>query len=95
VKAPEGTPVQNVIIRLAPTGRYTTPDSAGNFHFYNLSSGDYEVVLERESLPQHSIVVSPSRVPVTVRSLESNKPVEFRFEITPPEKTVRKLFERK
>jgi hypothetical protein len=37
IVAPVGTPLEGIVIRLAGTNRYTTPDLNGYFAFYNLS----------------------------------------------------------
>jgi len=84
VTGPEKTPLENILVRLLPTARYTTTDSAGRFVFHNLREGDYEVALDEHTLPEDSVLTSPARVPAAVR-LDTTPP-EIRFEFTKQEK---------
>jgi hypothetical protein len=95
VVAPAGVAPEEILIRLAPGGRYTTPDASGAFGFYNLPEGDYQVELDVSSLPEHAVLLSAERVPVSVRHGAPPTAVEFKFEIRVPQKPVRKLFERR
>ncbi len=92
VKGPDGSPVEDILIRLLPTDRYTTTDSDGAFSFENLREGDYELEVDSSTLPQHAAATTPMRVPVSVHAGRTLTPVEFRFEIRRPEKPVRKVF---
>jgi len=95
VVAPKDVPLDSILIRLAPGGRYTTPDASGAFGFYNLPEGDYQVELDVSSLPEHAVLLSVERVPVSVRRGAQPDAVEFKFEIRVPEKPVRKIFEQR
>jgi hypothetical protein len=95
VVAPKNVPLDSILIRLTPGGRYTTPDASGAFGFYNLPEGDYQVELDVASLPEHAVLLSAERVPVSVRRGAQPAAVEFKFEIRVPEKPVRKLFEQR
>lgn len=94
VTAPPGISPESVLIHLLPTPRYTTPDSEGNFAFYNLREGDYEVVLDEETLPANSLLTTPSHVPISLRLGLEHARLYFEFKIRQPEKPIRKLFER-
>lgn len=68
-------PFTNIIVRLAGTARYTTPDEEGNFAFYNLPSGDYELVIDLSAMPRPYRLSTPDRIPVRVRSGEETPTV--------------------
>jgi hypothetical protein len=95
VEAPAGVPVERILIRLLPTDRYTSPANSGEFFFYNLAEGDYELVLDESTLPQYGAMTSASRVPVAVRSAARSEAAVFSFELRVPGKPVRKVFEKK
>jgi tetratricopeptide (TPR) repeat protein len=40
VTGPPDVPVDNIVMRMAATGRHTTPANEGNFYFYNLREGE-------------------------------------------------------
>ena len=94
VSGPAGANLENVLVRLLPTARYTTTDSKGNFVFENLREGGYELTVDAATLPKHAVITSASRVPVAARCGQPVPPVEFHFEISREEKPVRKVFER-
>ena len=62
VVGPAGAPLENAVIRLAGTNRYTTPYQDGSFAFYNLREGEYEVVFDEQTLPEGYLLASPARV---------------------------------
>jgi len=80
VVAPAGTPVENVVIRLAGTNRYTTPYADGTFAFYNLREGEYEVVFDEQTLPEEYLLASPARVRVLASNANPPAP-EITFEL--------------
>jgi uncharacterized membrane protein YgcG len=92
IVAPAGTQVENVVIRLAGTNRYTTPYQDGSFAFYNLREGEYEAVFDEQTLPEGYLLASPARVRVLASS--TNTPAaQIKFELKPKpvqEKPVRK-----
>jgi hypothetical protein len=92
VLGPAGANLDNVLVRLLPTARYTTTDNKGNFAFENLREGDYELTVDAATLPGHAVITSAARVPVAVRCGSPAPPVEFHLEIPPEEKPVRKVF---
>jgi uncharacterized membrane protein YgcG len=93
VVGPAGTPVENVVIRLAGTNRYTTPYQDGSFAFYNLREGEYEVAFDEQTLPEGYLLASPARVRVVASSI--NPPagqIEFELKLKPvQEKLVREV----
>jgi hypothetical protein len=92
---PPNAPLDAVVIRLAPGDRYTTPDRDGNFAFYNLREGDYQVAVDEKTLPEHAALQQPGRVTVTAKPGRVADPVNFRFEVHKPAKPVRTIFEKK
>jgi hypothetical protein len=91
VTGPPDVPVENIVIRITATDRYTTPDSEGNFYFYNLREGDYNLALDDKTLPDFAIVDKPDHVSVLVRVGEQPKLVNLQFAVHKPEKPVRKV----
>ena len=89
-----GVPAENILIKLLPTDRYTTTGSDGNFSFQNLREGDYELLLDEQTLPEHSRLKSPNRVPCATRLGRSLPAIQFEFEVRQPEKPVRKVLEK-
>jgi len=95
INGPKDPPLDRILIRLLPTERYTTPDPEGNFFFQNLREGDYVVALEKESLPEFGVMLSPALVPAVVRVGKDLAPFRFEFEIRMPVKPIRKVYETK
>jgi hypothetical protein len=93
VSGPPDAELARIVVRLAGTDRYTTPDNSGTFHFYNLHEGEYTVVLDPKTLPSGATPDSPLNVPVTVKSSETPT-VRFAFEVHKTEKPVRRVFEK-
>jgi len=94
VSGPPDVPVENIVIRMAGTQRYTTPDSDGNFYFYNLREGDYTLAVDQKTLPEYAVMDQPDSISVTALQGRAAEPVNFRFEVHAPEKAVRKVFEK-
>ena len=65
IVTPPGVLVDNIVIRLAGTNRYTTPYEDGAFNFYNLREGNYEVVIDPQTLPDGYLLASPASVHVS------------------------------
>jgi len=95
LSGPPGVALDAIAIRLAGTDRYTTPDSMGNFHFYNLREGEYQVAADEKTLPQYAVMKGPARVTLSARQGRQTEAVNFEFEVHKPERTVRKIFEKK
>jgi len=91
VTGPPDVPVDRIVIRMSPGGRYTTPDNEGNFYFYNLREGDYDLAVDEKSLPEYGVTDKPDRVSVSVRLGQQPKAVNFQFEVHTPAKPVRKV----
>ena len=94
VAAPKDVPVDSVVIRILPGERYTTPDAGGNFYFYNLREGEYEVVLDTKTLPEYSVMDKSERAKVSVKLGRQPEPINFQFEIKRPQKPVRTVLEK-
>jgi len=83
IVAPSGAPVENVVIRLTGTNRYTTPYQDGGFFFYNLREGDYEVAIDTQTLPEGFLLASPATAHVSARGLHVAPPVVFELKQNP------------
>jgi hypothetical protein len=94
VMAPAGMPVEDIVIRLAGTNRYTTPYQDGSYFFYNLREGEYEVAIDSQTLPDGYLLASPASVRVSPRSFAAPPRVEFELKTKPePEKPVREILQ--
>jgi len=93
ITAPAGIQVDSVVIRLAGTNRYTTPDEDGNFGFYNLREGEYTVVIDLQTIPEEIMLPTPASLQVLASGEnESSAVIEFRLEPKPQrEKPVRQI----
>jgi hypothetical protein len=85
IVAPAGVPVEDVVIRLAGTNRYTTPYPDGRFFFYNLREGEYDVVIDDQTLPEGYLRASPASVRVLASSAAPAVPIVFELKLKPPE----------
>jgi len=83
IVAPAGAQVENVVIRLNGTKLYTTPYQDGSFYFYNLREGDYEVLVDPQTLPDGYLLASPGSVRVSPRSFTAPPRVEFELKPKP------------
>jgi hypothetical protein len=88
---PADVPLEEVVIRIAPAGRYTTPDAAGDFYFYNLHEGKYTITLDEKTLPEFAVLTTPGSVETVAAPGAAANPVTFRFEVHEPQKPVRKV----
>jgi hypothetical protein len=93
ITAPAGIQVDSVVIRLAGTNRYTTPDKDGKFGFYNLREGEYRVVIDLQTIPEEIMLSTPASLQVLASGEnESSAVIEFRLEPKPQrEKPVRQI----
>jgi hypothetical protein len=94
VIGPKDVSLENAVIRVLPGERYTTPDSQGAFYFYNLREGNYEVVLDKTTLPEFAVMGQPDRVSVSVQVGRQPEPINFQFEVKLPEKPVRNVLDK-
>lgn len=97
VSVSEGTlpeTLENIVVHLLPTGRYTTTDAQGKFFFYNVREGTYEVAVDEQTLPAKGVLTSSGRVAVTVRCGDPKPFLLFEFRIPKEEQPIRKIFER-
>jgi hypothetical protein len=83
IVAPEGAKLEDIIIRLTGTNLYTTPYDDGSFFFYNLREGDYEVVIDPQTIPDGYLLASPAIVRVSPRSFTAPPRVEFELKAKP------------
>jgi hypothetical protein len=95
ITAPQDVPVDDVVVRLSPGGRYTTPNLEGNFYFYNLREGEYEVAVDKNTLPEYATMDKSEPVSVSVRVGQELQEVNFQFDIRKPQKPIRKVLELK
>jgi hypothetical protein len=94
VVGPAGTPLENLVIRLAGTNRYTTPYQDGSFAFYNLREGEYEVAFDEQTLPEGCLLASPARVRVLASSTNPAAEIAFELKLKPvEEKPVREILQ--
>jgi hypothetical protein len=78
---------------MEPGGRYTTPDADGNFGFYNLPEGLYQIKLDAKSLPTHGVMTSEEEFPAMVKIGQASPPIHFGYVIKIPEKPVHRTLE--
>jgi hypothetical protein len=93
IAAPSDVQIGEVVIRLAGTNRYTTPNEDGTFSIYNLREGEYTVLIDTQTLPEEITLATPAALQV-LASEENTSPatVEFRLEPKPqPEKPIRQI----
>ena len=92
VTAPKDTPFDNLIIRLAGTERYTTPDSEGRFGFYNMREGDYQVVVDQTTLPPGT-AIDPAKASasVSLRRDQRTEPISLELKEAKDQRPVRRV----
>jgi len=94
VVAPPGAPIDSLIIRLAGTDCYTTPDAEGDFGFYNLREGEYQVAVEQQTVPPGYLLASTASVRVLVSSAGPSAPIGIELSRRPSEqKPVREVLQ--
>jgi uncharacterized membrane protein YgcG len=94
VVAPAGARLEDSVIRLGGTDRYTTPYQDGSFAFYNLREGEYEVVFDEQTVPEGYLLASPARVRVLASSAKAPAEIAFELKIKPvPEKPVHEILQ--
>jgi hypothetical protein len=87
IVAPSGTPLEDIIIHIAGSRRYTSPDPDGNFTIYNLPQGRYHVTLDAETLPADHRITTAGSVSVTLKSGQPHDVILFgiaRVEVIKP-----------
>ena len=88
-------PLEDIVIRLAPSSRYTTTNKEGGFTFYNVREGDFELALDPKTLPEGGALSSPAAIPVAVRVGAAPPTLEFTFVVNTTQKPIRKVLDRK
>src|ERR1019366_8860938 len=81
VTGPEGAALDGIVIRMAPGGRYTATAAGGSFAFYNMHEGDFELTLDKTTLPENGELLSPALVFAVVRLGTAMAPPEYRIDI--------------
>jgi hypothetical protein len=61
---------------------------------YNLREGDYELVLDKKTLPEFAGMDQAERVSVSVKVGRQPEPVNFPFEVRLPQKPVRNVLDK-
>jgi hypothetical protein len=96
LSGPEGAALDGIVIHMAPTGRYTTTGVDGSFAFHNVHEGNFEMTLDKTTLPENGELLSPVSVFAVVRLGASVAPVEYRIAIhSTPSKPIRKVLDKK
>jgi hypothetical protein len=93
VNGPEGAPLEGIVIRMLPGGRYTTTAMDGSFTFYNVREGDFTFAIQIATLPEGGVLVSPPAISCAIRDGTAPPPIEFNFAIRSTQKPVRKVLE--
>jgi hypothetical protein len=94
IVAPKDMPIESVVIRLAGTRLYTTPDADGVFNFFNLREGAYDVVLDDKSAPEGSMIGSASSIHVSASNVNPTGLIEFVIQAKPVEvKPIREILQ--
>jgi hypothetical protein len=91
----KGAALDGVVIRTVPGSRYTMTDADGHFAFHNLREGDFEVVLDPKTLPENGVLKSAASIPVVFRVGTPLPALLFQFEVVSPQKTIRKVLDKK
>jgi hypothetical protein len=92
---PKDVPVDGIVVRMQPGGQYTTPDTEGNFSFYNVRAGVYMLTVDVKTLPEFGVLTQKDGVSVTIGAAGKTTPVAFDFEIHKPQKPVRNVLDKK
>lgn len=85
--------LENIVLDLSPAGTYTTCDNDGAFGFFNLTPGEYHVSLDKTTLPENYVLVSPQEVTVDLSGSGAPPTLVFQIEKRVRELPVRKVFE--
>jgi hypothetical protein len=91
---PKDVPLDSIVIRMLPGERYTTPDTEGNFFFYNMHEGEYALAVDEKTLPEFAVMIQPAHISVVVHVGGMPEPVAFSFKINKPQKPVRRVLEK-
>lgn len=81
-KAPQNkVPLDGMVIRMSPGTRYAITSEDGSFVFHNVHEGDYQLTLDKTSLPENGEVKSAEAAFVTARAGKAVEPVRFEINI--------------
>lgn len=93
VSGPEGVPLEDIVIRMAPGGRYTTTAKDGSFAFYNIREGDCVLALDTQTLPDGGVLISPASISFQLQAGNPPLPVGFKFSIRTRQKPIRRVLD--
>lgn len=93
IVGPPATSLDGIIVKLLPAARYTTPRADGSFAFFNLPEGEYDVVIDRDSLPEFA-VLNRTTAHVTAKGGSQPEEASFEMSINKPEKPIHRSFEK-
>jgi hypothetical protein len=85
--------LESIVVNLSPTGSYTTCDGRGEFGFYNLVPGKYEVSIDKGTLPEGYVLVSDQAVEVELNAAGAAPELVFQIDKRAETLPVRKVFE--
>lgn len=94
VNGPEHAVLEGIIVRLLPGTRYTSTRKDGQFAFYNVREGEFELAVDPHSLPDGAELQSAAKVRASVRAGSPVPPVEFVFTEKVIQKPIRKVLDR-
>ena len=83
VGAPKGIPLDAVVIRIAGSDRYTTPDANGAFSFYGLPEDTYTVAIDPVTIPDGFPLSGPVSVPPAADPNGPPAPIQFTLVFQP------------
>lgn len=89
--AADGIDLGDIVIRLSPGGRYTTPDADGTFCFYNVKPGRYRVTVDAASLPRDTRLTGAPSLDIDLASGQELPAVLFGIARVEQEKRVREI----
>ncbi len=96
VTGPPKAALDGIVIRMAPGSRYTTTAADGAFAFHNVREGDFELTLDKKTLPENGELLSDGSVFEVVRLDQPVAPAEFRIEVhAEGAKPIRKVLDKK
>ena len=94
IQAPEPISPENIIFKLNPGGKYTTPDQDGEFCFDNLREGGYVVTVDPESLPNEAHLSGADAHAIQVPVPQGQPKVQFSIEETTNVNPTRKVLDK-
>jgi hypothetical protein len=85
ITSPPEARLENMVIRLEGTDRYTTPDEDGDFGFYNLKEGQYTIAIDPSSIPDELMLSTPGSLQILAsRDNAAAETLAFALVVKPP-----------